>query len=102
MQGFGILFIAFGVCTFLYGVYIAAGHNPLVKRGTVITRLNLSKEELKHVGKITEVMSIPITLTGISGLFFEEENIIPVVVLVVGVTLTIIIIRSIRKKKEEK
>ena len=59
MEGFGILFIIFGSCIFLYGLYIARGHNPIVKTGYVIKRLNLPKDQLNHLGKLVEVFSIP-------------------------------------------
>ena len=100
MQPFGILFIIFGVCVFLYGVFIAAGHNPIVRYGYVgVQKLKLSKEELKSLGKKVEIFSLPIILTGISGLLFEEENITPLFVLIISLVITIIIVVKKSKKK---
>ena len=102
MKGFGILFIIFGVCTFLYGLYTAAGHNPIVKMGAVIKKLNLPKNELKHLGHLVQIFSIPLLLSGISGLFYEDENIVPAIVLVVGLVITIILVVRNGKKNDNK
>lgn len=97
MEGFGILFIIFGLATFLVGLAFYHGHFSKEIFWQARWK-SITKDQIKTVGNATMWISVDIFLTGLTGLFFEEENITPVIVLLVLIILTIIILK--RKYKQ--
>ena len=93
MEGFGILFIIFGVATFLVGLAFYHGHFSKEIFWRACWK-NITKAQLKIVGRATMGISICFILTGVISLLFKEENIIPVIVLIISIILTIIILKS--------
>ena len=93
MQGYGILMIIFGSVLSLSGLYIYTGHNSelLLWKGY---NKNTTKKQLKQIGKYIIAVSISLIISGICGLFYQEENIIPVIVLLVSLILSIIIAKK--------
>ena len=96
MQNFGILFIIFGICTFLMGIYFYTGHF----NKEIFWRAywgNMTKVKLRNVGIGLFGVSTTILLTGITALFFEEENIVPLIVATVSFIIMILIVRKLIK-----
>ena len=96
MQSFGILFIIFGSLVFLMGIYFYTGHFNKEIFWQAYWK-NMTKRKLKNVGIGTFGMSAVILLTGFSALFFEEENIIPLIVCIISFIIMILIVRKLIK-----
>ena len=72
MSGFSIIFFIFGTCTLLVGLYMFTGH----KLGILTYRAafkNLSRTELKNIGKWTMISGIIIFIIAILGWIFNFE-----------------------------
>lgn len=91
MEGFGTLFIFFGIATFIVGLLFYHGHFSKEIFWTARWK-NITKAQLKIVGRATMGVSISILLTGITALFFEKESITPFLVLIFSLTLIIFIL----------
>ena len=100
MEGYGFLFIIFGILIFLAGLYTATGHKSdlLLWR---VHKTTITKEFLKYIGTITEWISIPFILSGLSGFLFKEESIIPLIVLIVSFIVVIILLKNKFKNKQK-
>ena len=98
MQNFGILFIVFGIGVFLMGIYFYTGHFNKKIFWRAMWK-NMTKPKIINVGRATIGVSIPIILTGISSLFFEQESIIPLLVLIISLLTVILFLRRYFKKK---
>lgn len=92
MQNFGILFIIFGIGVFLMGLYFYTGHFNKELFWRAMWK-NITKTQIIKVGRATIGVSLSITLTGISALFFENESIIPLLILVVSLVIVILHLR---------
>ncbi len=70
MNGFSIIMIVFGICTFLFGLYIYTGHDvcSLLWRAQY---KNLTKGEWKNIGKWTMIVSIVPFILSIVGYFID-------------------------------
>lgn len=97
MEGFGILMIIFGAILSICGIDIYRGHNRelLLWRGY---NPNRTKRELRQIGRALLIISSCLIITGIISLFFEEDSIIPIIILVVSLTLGIVLSIVINKK----
>ena len=92
MKEFGILFIIFSIGVFLMGIYFYTGHfNRKIFWRAMWN--NMTKPKIINLGRSVIGVSIPLFLTGISALFFLEENIIPLIVFVVSLFLVILLLR---------
>ena len=72
MNGFSILMFIFGSCVFFVGLYMFTGH----KLGILTYRAafkNLSRTELKNIGKWTMISGIIIFIIAILGWIFNFE-----------------------------
>ena len=70
MSESGILFLIFGTCVLLVGLYMFTGH----KLGIFTMRpafKNLSKDDWKNIGKWTMISSSVIYLIAILGIIFD-------------------------------
>ena len=72
MSGFGILFIIFGVCVFLTGLYSFTGHEIWILTGRAAFQ-HLTKDQWKNIGKWTMIASIFIILIGVLGIIFNVQ-----------------------------
>ena len=70
MSGFGILFLIFGICVFLVGLYMYTGHKLDILTWRVAYK-NLDIDQWKNIGKWTMITSIFILLLAIVGLIFN-------------------------------
>ena len=72
MSGFSILFLIFGTCVLLIGLYMYTGHkvDMLTYRAAF---KNLSIDEWKNIGKWTMISSIIIYVIAILGIIFKFE-----------------------------
>lgn len=83
MQGFGILMIVLGGFTILCGIYFVTGHYSEVLLWRTHKRLN--KDELRYLGKVTMFTGLGIVLTGLSGMFLEEDSFVPIIFMFVAI-----------------
>ncbi|MBQ9314502.1 MAG: hypothetical protein IJ220_05865 [Clostridia bacterium] len=70
MSGFGILFLIFGICVFLVGLYMYTGHKLDILTWRAAYK-NLDIDQWKNIGKWTMITSIFILLLAIVGLIFN-------------------------------
>ena len=96
MQNFGILFIIFGIGVFLMGIYFYTGHFNRKIFWRAMWK-NMTKPKIINLGRTTIGISIPITITGISALFFEQESIIPLFILIISLIIVILFLRRYLK-----
>ncbi len=68
MSNVSILFLIFGTCVLLVGLYMYTGHKIDILTGRVAFK-NLNKSEWKNIGKWTMITSISIFLIAILCLF---------------------------------
>lgn len=72
MSGFSILFLIFGTCVLLIGLYMYTGHKVDMLTWRAAFR-NLSIDEWKNIGKWTMISSIIIYIIAILGIIFKFE-----------------------------
>ncbi len=72
MSGFSILFLIFGTCVLLIGLYMYTGHKVDMLTWRAAFR-NLSINEWKNIGKWTMISSIIIYIIAILGIIFKFE-----------------------------
>lgn len=72
MSGFGILFLIFGTCVLLVGLYMFTGHELGILSWRAAFK-GLDKDGWKNVGKWTMVSSIFIYILAILGIIFNFE-----------------------------
>ena len=70
MSGFGILFLIFGICVFLVGLYMFRGHKLDMLTWRAAYK-NLDIDQWKNIGKWTMITSIFIFALAIVGLIFN-------------------------------
>ena len=70
MGGFSILFLIFGTCVLLMGLYMFKGHKLGIMTYRAAFR-NLTKDEWINIGKWTMVSSIIIYIIAILGIIFD-------------------------------
>ena len=70
MSGFGILFLIFGTCVLLVGLYMYTGH-PLKVIEWRAAFKNMTKEKWINVGKWTMITSVIPFILAIIGLFLD-------------------------------
>jgi uncharacterized membrane-anchored protein len=89
--------IVFGVLLFIAGLYIYTGHNSeiLLWRGY---NPNRTKKELKQIGTGVIVIGLSPLISGITALFFEDDSIIPLIVMFIIMIIAIIIAVKLYKK----
>ena len=72
MSGFGILFIIFGVCVFLTGLYAFTGHKIAILTERPSFK-NIDINDWKNIGKWTMITSILIIIIGVLGIILNIE-----------------------------
>ena len=70
MNGFSCLMFIFSLASFLAGLYIYKGHDAKILLWKAHYQ-NLTKEELKNIGKWTMITSIIPAIVAIIGLFLN-------------------------------
>lgn len=70
MSGFGILFLIFGACTLLVGLYMFRGHKLDMLTWRAAYK-NLDIDQWKNIGKWTMITSIFIFALAVVGLIFN-------------------------------
>ena len=71
MSGLSILMIIFGGCILLAGLYLYTGHKSELLLWKTHNVKNMTKEELRVIGKWTMISSIIPFLIAIVGFFVE-------------------------------
>ena len=94
MLGYGVLMLIFGVLLMLAGIYIYSGHNSEVLLWKGYNK-HTTKKELKNIGKYVITVSISLMISGISGLFFQDDSLIPIIILFISLLLSLIIAKII-------
>lgn len=66
MIGLGSLMLIFGITLILVGIYMFTGHKcDLLFGKAIISVKNITKEELKRIGKIIIIIGLIITITSL-------------------------------------
>ena len=101
MTGYGIIMIIFGILILLVGLHIYTGHDFFLARGYYKKE---SKEYLKGVGKVMFCVACAPICSGIVAFFIKtsEGEIIPILILLIGVVLGFLIPIKRKEKKEKK
>ena len=71
MNGFSILFFIFGIMILVAGLILYTGHKDEVLLWKVYDVKNLSKSELKNIGKWTMISSLIPFMIAIIGVLFN-------------------------------
>jgi hypothetical protein len=72
MGGFSVLFLIFGTCVLLVGLYMYTGHKLTIIEWKAAFQ-NLSIDEWKNIGKWTMISSILIYVLAVLGIIFHWE-----------------------------
>ena len=97
MEGFGALFLIFGIGLILEGIANCHGHRPYIVRAYYVYQ-HMTLEELKNMGKILISLGIGMAIGSTTGFLYEEESFIPVIAVVVACIISLVINRNINKK----
>ena len=96
MDEYAILMLVFGVLILLAGIYIYTGHNSHLLLWKGYNR-HATKSYLRKVGSSTMIAALAPILSGFSAIFFEEESIIPFIILA---TFIVVFITSLILKNK--
>lgn len=101
MTGFAILIIIFGIGVLLTGLYLLKGSKGQFTQ-LLLWKSNvqkMKKEDIIYAGKVTIVVALAIVISGIVAFFFNEDSIIPLIILMVLAVSSLIVSIKVFKVK---
>ena len=96
MIGFGTLFCIFGVCLIIEGIANKRGYRPKIVRNAYIYK-NMTKKELANMGNYIILIGSSIVIGSIVCFLYEEESIIPVLVMIGLMIISILVYNKVKK-----